>query len=823
MSEKNKKFTFQSISIRTRLLVLLISISALAVVSSIGITILIARQTGFNAESVSSELIRSQLINSLEQLNQHASRENDQTLANIARNAQFVAQYLSDVYTGGQASSSTVTFDPQKQLFIGKEGQHLNSKDETSSVFVPNFQQVDTFTLEDIKKSAYLDLILKPVFDNNPNIEAIYFSSPRNVVRYYPNIDLGNVVPPDFTATERPWYKGAIANSTSPEKAYWTPVYLDATGLGAITTAAIPVYGKNKEILGVVGFDVTITDMVKNIEKSMVLESGYNFLVDSEGNAIALPEQGYQDILGRSPEAGEFGTNLLDSSTGFKSIINEMVEGKSGIRELDIQGRQLIVAYSPLENTGWSLGSVVDAQQVLSPISELKKTINNNIQSIIFSVIIPISLLVLVAVIILGLILTNLFTAPIRKLAIAAEKLGQGNWTVEIPQSAPGEIGTFATIFQQMASQIREMITTLEEKVAMRTSDLKRRAVQLQAAIEVGHAVASEHDLDHLLSIVTHLISERFGFYHVGVFLVDSKGEYAWLRAANSEGGQRMLARNHRLKVGEQGIVGFVTGTAQPRIALNVGQDAVFFNNPDLPATKSEMALPLIAGGKVLGALDIQSEIEGAFTDEDITVLGGMADLIAVAIQNAQLFADYERAMETTRRAYGEKSAKAWSDMTKSQTPWGYLSTKFSRLIRVDNTDSNLVEAVRTTHTYQIQDADLICPILVKGNLLGALRLKKNASAKEWSSQEALMFQSIANRIGTALEAARLYEESQRRADRERFVGEIGTKLRSSNQPQEILQIAIQELRQALNASQAQVEFQISNSGNSPHQSEVNQ
>ena len=113
---------------------------------------------------------------------------------------------------------------------------------------------------------------------------------------------------------------------------------------------------------------------------------------------------------------------------------------------------------------------------------------------------------------------------------------------------------------------------------------------------------------------------------------MDTFGEYAILQAANSVGGQRMLERQHKLKVGQVGIVGYVTGQGKPRIALDVGADAVYFDNPDLPDTRSEMAVPLTIGEKVIGALDVQSEKQSAFNDEDIAVLTTMADQVAIAI-----------------------------------------------------------------------------------------------------------------------------------------------------------------------------------------------
>ena len=164
-------------------------------------------------------------------------------------------------------------------------------------------------------------------------------------------------------------------------------------------------------------------------------------------------------------------------------------------------------------------------------------------------------------------------------------------------------------------------------------------------------------DVNQLLHETVHLISEQFGFYHAGVFLLDEANEYAELRAASSAGGQRLLERGHRLRIGQTGIVGHVTATGEPRIALDVGQDAVFFDNPDLPDTRSEMAVPLVARGRVIGALDVQSTRQAAFSSEDVSVLQTMADQLATAIENARLFTATQEALTETREMFEANQA----------------------------------------------------------------------------------------------------------------------------------------------------------------------
>jgi nitrate/nitrite-specific signal transduction histidine kinase len=285
-----------------------------------------------------------------------------------------------------------------------------------------------------------------------------------------------------------------------------------------------------------------------------------------------------------------------------------------------------------------------------------------------------IALIAVLAAVAVSLLLTRSISAPLANLAETATLIAAGDLRRSAEVKREDEIGTLGLAFNSMTGQLRDLIVGLEQRVTERTRDLERRAVQLQAAAEVGHAAASIRDLDELLPRVTHLISDRFGFYHAGVFLLDDAGEYAVLRAANSDGGRRMLDRGHRLRVGAQGIVGYVTGAGEPRIALDVGEDSIHFRNPDLPGTRSEMALPLIVGGRVLGALDVQSTEEAAFTQEDTEVLQVLADQVAVALENARLFADAQEALEATRRAFGEMSRRAWEETLRARPELGFRS-----------------------------------------------------------------------------------------------------------------------------------------------------
>lgn len=210
--------------------------------------------------------------------------------------------------------------------------------------------------------------------------------------------------------------------------------------------------------------------------------------------------------------------------------------------------------------------------------------------------------------------------------------------------------------------ELQAMRTTLEQRVLERTGALDRRTSQLEAASYVSRQTAAIQDPLTLLSNVVDLITAQFGYYHAAIFLLDERSRYAILQAASSEGGKRMLARGHKLEVGREGIVGYAAHQKRARIALDVGEEAVFFNNPDLPDTRSEVALPLTVRNKVIGVLDIQSYDQSAFTQDDINTLQAMADQVALAIDNDRLLAESQTSLRQLQTITAESTFRTWKN-----------------------------------------------------------------------------------------------------------------------------------------------------------------
>jgi GAF domain-containing protein len=347
----------------------------------------------------------------------------------------------------------------------------------------------------------------------------------------------------------------------------------------------------------------------------------------------------------------------------------------------------------------------------------------------------------------------------------------------------------------------------LEDRVEERTKVLELRTQYLEAAADVGRAATSIYQLEELLPQVAEFISQRFGFYQVGIFLIDDSGEFAVMQAASSEGGRKMLARNHKLKVGQQGIVGYVSSTGQARIALDVGVEAIHFDNPELPDTRSEMALPLFYGGRLIGALDVQSTEQNAFSEEDISALKVLADQVSMAINNATLFGELQASLEVERKLFGDISRDAWQDMIKRGANQGYrFSLDRQQVFPTEKAwPPEMVDAMfkkQTVHTFSEEKPIIAIPIKVSDEVIGVIRLGKDTGDMDWSADEIDFMETITDRLSQALESARLFHQTQKQAAQEQITSSISSQFRQSLDLDEVLKTAVKELGETFNANE---------------------
>lgn len=402
---------------------------------------------------------------------------------------------------------------------------------------------------------------------------------------------------------------------------------------------------------------------------------------------------------------------------------------------------------------------------------------------------------------------------PIRTLAQTTASFAAGKLSTRATVDRQDEIGALAQSYNQMATELQEIIGKLEQRVADRTKDLESQTLRLRVAAEIARDAASARDLNELLTRAADLILNRFGFYHIGIFLLDNNKEYAVLVASPTEAGRQMMENNHRLQVGEVGIVGRASATGEPRIALDTGSDIAFFNNPYLPNTRSEMALPLKVENNIIGVLDVQSDQPEAFNEDDVAIMQVMADQLATAIERTRLLQEVERNLKELESAYGQFTRDNWKRVTDG-TATGRLGYRFDnvRLERItelpelagDALTSGKVVNSNGRYAGTEKERRVAIPIKLRGQTIGVVNLKLKEG---YDTTTVSIIEAAAERLAAAMESARLYEEARLRADREQSISRVTTAISASTGYDQILQTTVREIGNILGDTEVAIQI----------------
>ncbi len=406
-------------------------------------------------------------------------------------------------------------------------------------------------------------------------------------------------------------------------------------------------------------------------------------------------------------------------------------------------------------------------------------------------------------------VISYLLIRPVAQLRQGVLRVTSGDLEHEIDIRTGDEIEELADEFNKMARFLRETIGSLERRVNDRTRDL-------QAVADVGRATTSVLDPDELLGKVVDLVRERFDLYYVGLFLLDESGRYAVLRAGTGEAGREMLARHHRLEVGGNSMIGQCVALGEARIALDVGEEAVHFDNPLLPETRSELALPLRSRGRTIGAMTVQSDREAAFDEADIAILQAMADQVAIAIDNARLFADTQAALEELRAAQQRYLRQAWEHYLRAAESSYYEARRSDMpaladraLAEADSVVERQEVVVKTPSSAEEHSSAVIVPISLRGVVIGALGVHDEYGERQWDENDIAIIQAVAERMALAADNLRLLYETQRRAYREQLTREIADRMRRAADMSTLLRTAVQAAAEALGSTETFVQLQM--------------
>lgn len=351
----------------------------------------------------------------------------------------------------------------------------------------------------------------------------------------------------------------------------------------------------------------------------------------------------------------------------------------------------------------------------------------------------------------------------------------------------------FVRVTRDTQSAFETLVTErkqLENTVRERTDELEARAMQLRSSASISRTIAEMQDISELMEKVTSLTSEQFGYYHVGLYLLDERKRNAFLQASSSADGKRLIGQGIRIEPDRLNLIHRVIESNHSYITSDV-DTASFVRDVNFPLTRSRMLLPLIVRNNVIGILDMHADQPHFFDMQDAEALQTLADLVAISIDNAHLINETRNLLRQLDTYTSVQTHETWSKFTSRHKPaYQYTPAGVRPIFSGSKKDDK--ESLRI-------------PLILHGQTIGALTLKKKGTATAWSEREHILVEKVADQVALALENSRLVDETQKRAMRDQVIANISARVRETLNVESVLQTAATELRKVFDLKEAEI------------------
>ncbi len=553
--------------------------------------------------------------------------------------------------------------------------------------------------------------------------------------------------------------------------------------------AAVPFYGENAaEVLGVVVGVIRPAEVLGILQPTMGLENVQTYLVDGELNVVS--------------------TSPLPDGSAQAPVLRQTIQDHGGT------GNATYRNYAGTAVLGYYAWNPVLQETVVAEVPQ-NEVIARALAAVLASGLVGLLTILIAGIAVLAA--SRTISEPVSGLARAAESLATGQLTTRAVLEREDELGRLAGAFNSMADQLQGTISDLERRVADRTRELESQTQRLRTAAEVARDASLAPTLEELMKRAAALLLDRFAADHVGLYLLDEKRQYAVLQASPTETGQRMLAENHRVLVGDRGAIGQAASTGEPQLLLGGREATAGMGDEYHPETQSQLVLPLRIREGTIGLLDLQSESIGGFTAADTAIMQLLADQLAAAIESSRLLLQSRERLGQLEHSYRRFSDQSWAAYSGSgQRPVGYRYDN----VRLDPVSAMPAEAQSALDSGQVHVSaegagqgshTAYVPVRLRDQTLGVISAHFRGGPPP--PRTVALLEQAADRLATALENVRLLEESLRRASKERMIGEMTAKISSSISVRNVLQTAVEELGRAIPGSDVSIRFKTDGPG----------
>lgn len=659
------------------------------------------------------------------------------------------------------------------------------------------------------------DMLWTTLPDSDPVVQAVisgaFAKQFRNIQAKFPDhVEIfvtdqyGGLVaatnrPSDFYQADEGWWQAAFNNGQGA--IYIDQPEFDASSNTVAVRMAVPIIDDDTgKLVGVLRTTYRLQALADLLS---TVQTGYAALYAPGGKFNATEEVGFNPA---DPETLVHLETLAERSYGQFPY--------EGVASLVSQAPvRAITGEAVIDQLDWNVVVHQTQAEALAPVEA-------QTQSSLFLALVILGLASAVAV---GM--AQLLAGPISRLTRVASQVAEGDLAARAEVESRDEIGQLATVFNTMTGQLRQTIGTLEEQVTGRTR-------QLATVVQVNQRLAGILELSDLLRQVVVLTKETFDYYHAHIYLLE--GETLLLAEGYGAAGAEMKRQGHSITLAApRSLVARSAREGQVITVANVREDPNWLPNSLLPDTHSEMAVPVMLGKEVVGVLDVQSDRVGGLTEEDETALQALSNQVAIAVRNARLFAQTQVALDEAQRLQRQYTGQAWQKFVATQptTDYEFRQSSLPPLQTVptpeataaieqegtvtlitngkpaspQKTDGPAEKQVHIDQPASRSRNALATPLKLRDEIIGVLGIHDEDPERRWSQEELALIEAVSEQMSLALENARLFDETGRRASRERIIAEVTRRVWASGELEQVMQTAVEQLGAILDASKVVV------------------
>jgi signal transduction histidine kinase len=609
------------------------------------------RQAQQNATQHSIQGLQNKGRETLLQITQREAQISDADLQQARETALIAAKYFVNVHRE-QHNAADWSLE---RLAVTPGGSRFDPDPlRRSEIWIDPTVELNPQIEENLRASSLLEALFPAVISHDPDTMSIYFMDPYGATRYYPVIELAELLTPELVILEGDFFRMAAPVENPQRQPVWTPPYLDDVGLGPVVTASVPVYADDL-FLGVMSVDISLSRLIERLNGLTPTPGSYAMLIDSEGHLVAAPPEALTSLLkGSAVEhvvtnaltsgsdtaaflTQTFGLSLdLVENQAFSQTLLDMQRGATGLAQFSLHGVPVYLAYAPLPNVNWSLAVIAPISELTTESAAVARAIGNDATTTIRWTLVIISIFFAFALFGTIVFARNFLTIPIEGMVAATRKIAAGHFDVTLPVHSGDELGQLAESVNQMNTQLIQAQQGLEVRVADRTR-------HLAALFDVTTVASRSLDLQTVLNSSLDRVLEMIGCQSGCVHLVDEDKKVMQL-ATYRYIPEVIVAHIQTVPI-DRGLVGWVMVNGEPLVAENLAEDPRVINRDamQIGSGRGFAGVPLRAKNKILGVLSVIGEEGRSFNAEEVALLSAIAEQVGVAVENASLYQQAEQ------------------------------------------------------------------------------------------------------------------------------------------------------------------------------------